>query len=77
MLLCPPYSPNFAPSDFYFSRPLKDVVRRRKFQSDDDMVNAIRTWLHQQDKEWYQLGIHALIPCWWKAIEQYGQFVEN
>jgi hypothetical protein len=59
MLLHPPYSPNFAPSDFYFSRPLKDAVCRRKFESDDDMVNAIRTWLHQQDKDWYQLGVHA------------------
>ena len=41
------------------------------------MVYAIRSWLHQQDKEWYRLGIRALIPCWCKAIEQYGQFVEK
>jgi hypothetical protein len=34
------------------------------------MVNAIVTWLHHQDKEWYWLGMHALDSCWFKAIEQ-------
>jgi hypothetical protein len=27
-------------------------------ESDDDVVSAVGTWLHQEDKEWYQLGLH-------------------
>jgi hypothetical protein len=52
-------------------------VRGRKFESDDDVVSAIRTWLRQQGKEWYQSGIRALVPRWHKAVELHGFFVEN
>jgi len=47
------------------------------FESDDDVVSAVRTWLCQQGKEWYWSDIHTLVPHWRKAIELRGDFVEN
>jgi histone-lysine N-methyltransferase SETMAR len=77
VLLHPPYSPGLASSDFPLFGPLKDAVRGRRFESDDDVVCTVRTLLRQQDKEWYQSCIHALVPRWRKAIELHGKFVEN
>jgi hypothetical protein len=25
-----------------------------KFKADDNVISAVRTWLHEQDNEWYQ-----------------------
>ena len=56
---------------------MKDAVRGRKFESADNVVSTVRTWLRQKVKEWHQSGIHALVPRWRKAIELPGEFVEN
>ena len=65
----PPYNPGLAPSDFHQFGDLKDVVHSTKFETDDDVIRAVRTWLCKQDKAWYQQGIHTLVPHWCKAIE--------
>ena len=46
----PPYGPNSEPSEFHLFGPLKDAVYGRKFESDDDVVSAVRTRLCQEDK---------------------------
>jgi hypothetical protein len=50
-------------------------MRGVKFKT-DDVISAVRTWLHKQDKEWYWQGIHALVSCWCKAVVN-GDFVEE
>jgi len=35
-----------------------------------------QNFVHQQDKEWYQLGLHAHVPFWCIAVELHGEFVE-
>jgi hypothetical protein len=64
-----PYSPDVAPSDFHLFGALKDDICGRKFQTDDDVICAGRTWLLEQDKARYRLGIHTLIPHWRKDVE--------
>jgi histone-lysine N-methyltransferase SETMAR len=73
----PSYSPGLAPSDFHLFRLLKDAVHGRKSESDDDVLSTIKTWLYQQDKEWYCLDVHALAPHWHIAIELHTEVVEN
>jgi len=72
----PPYTPDLA--TFRFS-PLWSAERYCPWKEDgvNDVVNAIRTWLHQQDKEWHQSGINAPVPSWQKTIELHAEFVEN
>jgi hypothetical protein len=48
-----------------------------KFKTDDDVISAARTWQHEQDNEWYQQDIHALVSRWRKAVEMDGDFVEK
>jgi histone-lysine N-methyltransferase SETMAR len=73
----PPYGPDVAPSDFHLFGALKDVVRGGKFQTNNDVTRAMRTWLREQDKAWYQQGKHTPIPHWHKATEVDKDFVEK
>jgi histone-lysine N-methyltransferase SETMAR len=43
VLLHPPYRPSLAPTDFHLFRSLKDAFCRRKFESNDDVLSAVRT----------------------------------
>jgi hypothetical protein len=38
-----PYSPHFAPSDFYLSGALKDVIHWKSFESDDEVTEKVIT----------------------------------
>jgi len=51
MLPHPPHSPDLASSDFHLL-----AVCGRKFDSDDDVVSAVGTWLRQPGKKLYRLG---------------------
>jgi hypothetical protein len=73
----PPYSPDLAPSDFHLFGSLKDVLHGTHFEDVNSIIEAVRKWLCRQDNSWYQQGIHALVPCWHKAVQVDGDYVEN
>ena len=77
MLPHPPYSPDLAPSDFHLFGPLKDALRGTRFEDDQSMIHAVRTWLHEQETSWYREGMHALLSCWHKAVDVDGDYVEK
>jgi hypothetical protein len=72
-----PIALDLAPSDFHLFGVLKNVVHGVMFTADDNVISAVETWLHEQDKEWYQQGLHTLISCWLSAVEIDGDFVEK
>ena len=49
----PLYSPDLAPSDFHFFRPLKESQRGRHFSSDEKVKTAVRKWLKTLPVEFY------------------------
>ena len=57
----PPYSPDLAPSDFHLFGPLKDALRGTRFDDDESVIRAMRTWLREQETSWYREGMHALV----------------
>ena len=64
----PPYSPDLAPSDFHLFGPLKHAFRGKKFEDDEAVIHAGKTWLRDQDNIWYKQGIHALVSRWRNAM---------
>ncbi|KMQ91101.1 histone-lysine n-methyltransferase [Lasius niger] len=46
----PPYSSDLTLSDFYLFGPLKDAFRGTRFEDVKGVIQAVRTWLHEQDK---------------------------
>ena len=41
------------------------------------MIDAMRTWLCEQDKAWYREEMHMLILLWHKAVKVDGFFMEK
>jgi hypothetical protein len=52
-----------APIDFHLFGAMKNAICKN-FETDDDMIHAVRTWLCQQDKTWYQQGIYTFFLHW-------------
>jgi len=62
----PPNSPDLAPSDFHLFGPPKDALCGTRFEVDESMIRAVRTWLPEQETSWYGEGTHALVSRWHK-----------
>jgi hypothetical protein len=73
----PPYSPDLAPSDFHLFGPLKDALRGTRFEDDESVIRAVRTWLREQETSWYREGMQALVSRWRKAVDGDGDYVEK
>jgi len=58
----PPYSPGLAPSDFHQFGALKGAVHSTKFETDDDVIRAVRTLLRKQDKAYTHLFLIGARP---------------
>jgi hypothetical protein len=72
---CAPHSPDLAPTDFHLLGPLKEALRGTRFDHDDSVIGAVRTWLPEQETCWYREGMHALVSGWRKAVDVNGDYV--
>jgi histone-lysine N-methyltransferase SETMAR len=73
----PSYSPDLAPSDFHLLGPLKDALRGARFEEDESVSFAVRTWLRKQERSWYRKGTHAVASRWRKAVDLDVHYVEK
>jgi histone-lysine N-methyltransferase SETMAR len=71
------YSPDLALSDFHLFGPLKDALRGARFEDDESVILAVRTWLREQESSWYREGMHALASRLCKAVDLDGDYVEK
>jgi len=73
----PPYSPDFAPSDFHFLPHLKKDLKGTHFTSDDEVKQAVLSWIKQRTPEFFIDGMRKLVLRWEKCIERQGDYVEK
>jgi histone-lysine N-methyltransferase SETMAR len=73
----PPYRPDLAPSDFHFFRHLKRDLKMTHFTSDDEVKQAVTSWIKQRTSEFFIDGMRKLVLCWEKRIERQGDYVEK
>ena len=58
-----PYSPDLAPSDFFFFPKMKVHLAGKCFANDEDLKDAVVTWLNNQPATWYaQTGAKVKVP---------------
>jgi transposase len=69
----PPYSPDLAPSYYHMFGPLKEAMGGKKFRSDEEVHQAVRT----RPQEFFSRGIRALPVRWRKCVERQGDFDEK
>lgn len=73
----PPYSPDLAPSDFHLFPKMKKALAGRHFASDNDVIDAVGSFLESQTKEFFYAGIMALQHRWRKCSAIEGDYVEK
>jgi transposase len=73
----PPYSPDLAPSDFHFFPHLKKDLKGTHFTSDDEVKQAVTSWIKQRTPEFFADGVRKLVLGWEKCIEGQGDYVEK
>ena len=62
---------------YFLGGPLKDALRGARFEDDERVIRAVRTWLREQETSWYREGRHALVSRWRKAVDVDGDYVEK
>lgn len=73
----PPYSPDLAPSDFHVFPKMKMDLKGRKFSSDDQVKDAVMTWLNSMSMSFWQKGIDKCKDRWLKCHNVDGDYVEK
>ena len=56
----PPYNPDLAPSDFHFFPHLKMDLKGTHFTSDDEVKQAVTSWIKQKTPEFFIVGMRKL-----------------
>lgn len=64
----PPYSLDLALSNYHIFGPLKEMQHSGRFTSDDEVKEAVHTWLREQLKSFFsaeiqKLGLHNKVLC--------------
>jgi len=57
----PPYRPDLAPSDFHFFPHVKRNLKGTHFTSDDEVKQAVTSWIKQRTPEFFIDGRHKLV----------------
>jgi hypothetical protein len=73
----PTYSPDFAPSDFHFFPRLKRDLKGTNFTSEDEVKQAVTSWIRQSTPEIFIDGMRKLVLRWEKYIERQDEYVDK
>ena len=73
----PAYSPDLAPSDYYFFMSMAHFLRGRRFENLEQLETGVQEFFDSKDKEWYRRGIQDLAKRWVKIIEHDSLYFEN
>ncbi|GBM51590.1 hypothetical protein AVEN_831-1 [Araneus ventricosus] len=73
----PPYNPDLAPSDFHLFLKLKEFFGGKRFGSDEELENAVTTWLNELAAEEHDMGIVKLVDRYDKYLNVGGDYVEK
>jgi transposase len=73
----PPYSPDLAPSDHHLFTYLKNWQRSQRFNSNEELMEGVKTWLSSQAADFFDTGLQNRIPRYNKCLNSGGEHVEK
>ena len=73
----PPYSPDLAPSDFFLFPSMKKHIKGKRFDTDDDVLEAAEDWLMSENRVFYSQGLLKVIDRWQKCVNLRGGYIEK
>ena len=72
----PPYSPDLAPTDFHLFGPLKDDLRGEHFETDADVMCAVKKWAKETETAFFRAGFRRWPERWEKCVQAGGDWFE-
>ena len=73
----PAYSPDLAPSDYFLFLQLKKRLKGNHYDSDEEVVAAVRQLCREQSPELFADGIRQLVRRWQLCVDRDGDYVEK
>ena len=73
----PPYSPDLAPSDYYLFRHLKQHLRGERFDSSEDIKEAVMDFFNSRSRDFFLEAFRELPTRWRKCLENDGGYIEK
>jgi hypothetical protein len=77
VLKLPSYSPDLAPLDFHLFGPIKEHLQGQKFADDNEVMEAVQSWLKATLKSFFLEGICKPVDRWTKCVAKQGDYVEK
>jgi polysaccharide deacetylase 2 family uncharacterized protein YibQ len=57
-----PYNPDLTPSNYHLFTYLKNWLGSQRFNSNEEVMEGVKTWLSSQAADFFDMGIQKLIP---------------
>jgi transposase len=73
----PPYSPDLVPSDFHFFPHLKRDLKGTHFTLDDEVKQAVASWIKQRTPEFFIDGMPKLVLRWKNVLNNKATMSKN
>lgn len=73
----PPYSPDLAPSDYHLFREMKAWLGGQRFANNDELQNAVTTYLGSLAADFFEEGIGKLVSRYDKCLNLHGDYIEK
>ena len=72
-----PYSPDLAPSDFHLFPKLKQHLSGQRFETDEELQEAVTTFLNGLAADFFAAGFQNWITRQQKCVQKSGDYVEK
>lgn len=72
----PPYSPDLAPTDYYFFQNLDNFLAGKKFNTREAVQNAFEEFVTSRPADFFKKGINKLPLRWQRCIDCMGDYFD-
>jgi len=73
----PPYSSDLAPNDFHLFPHLKRDLKGTHFTLDDEVKQAVASWIKQRTPEFFTDGMRKLVLRWKNVLNDKATMSKN
>ena len=73
----PPYIPDLAPSDYHLFSKMKAWLANQHFHTNEELMDGIKTWLHNLAARFFDEGLQKLVPRYDKCLNVDGNYVDK
>ena len=65
----PPYSPDLAPTDYHLFRAMRNSLRDKTFEKEEDVKTYLDDFFNSKNEKFYQEGIESLRDRWRLVVD--------